>query len=314
MNYDVIGDIHGNAAALHNLLGALGYVQRGAVWRAPEGRQAVFVGDLIDRGPEQLAVLRTVRHMVEADQARVVLGNHEVNAIALYDFNADSGEHYRPRTARNMKQHQAFLDEVGLDSEVHSEWVDWFRTFPLALDLGGIRVVHGWWDQDSIDILSTLRPMTDEVRHEPLGGVLLHELYDKASPASQARKRLTCGIEWDLPNGMTFEGVGGTTHGEIRVAVWRHWAKSLKEVALMPHGPGVLPDAMPLPEEVPLVEVAGSPILFGHHWFSGRVKIESPKVACLDWSAANGGPLVAYRWDGEEELSDDKLVAVGGLY
>ena len=94
------------------------------------------------------------------------------------------------------------------------------------------------------------------------------------------------------------------------MAVWRHWAKTLKEVALVPHGPGFLPNDMPIPEETPLVEVSGSPVFFGHHWFSGPVKLESPKVACLDWSAANGGPLVAYRWDGEQDLSNDKLVWV----
>lgn len=310
MNYDVIGDIHGNAQALHGLLEAMGYSCRGGVWRAPEGRQAVFVGDLIDRGPQQLAVLRTVRDMVEADQALLVLGNHELNAIALVDRDPATGACYRPRTDRNLSQHKAFLDEVGLDSQEHHEWVNWFRKMPLALDLNGIRVVHGWWDEGSIQTIAELRPMTLAREHEPLEGALMQTLYDTASPACKARKRITCGIEWDLPDGQTIEGVGGAEHGEIRVAVWRHWAKALKEVALVPHGPGFLPDDMPVPEGTPLVEVSGSPILFGHHWFSGPVKLESPKVACLDWSAANGGQLVAYRWDGEEELSDSKLVAV----
>ncbi len=39
--------------------------------------------------------------------------------------------------------------------------------------------------------------------------------------------------------------------------------------------------------------------------------MQTHKVACLDWSAAKGGPLVAYRWDGESELADDRLVAAG---
>jgi hypothetical protein len=38
---------------------------------------------------------------------------------------------------------------------------------------------------------------------------------------------------------------------------------------------------------------------------------QSPKLACLDWSAAKDGPLVAYRWDGESELRNDKLAWVG---
>ena len=66
-----------------------------------------------------------------------------------------------------------------------------------------------------------------------------------------------------------------------------------------------------IPAEHRLGPVEGAPILFGHHWFSGTVKVESHKVACLDWSAAKGGPLVAYRWNGESELTDDRLVAAG---
>jgi hypothetical protein len=48
----------------------------------------------------------------------------------------------------------------------------------------------------------------------------------------------------------------------------------------------------------------------GHYWFSGQVRVESSKVAVLDWSAAHRGPLVAYRWDGEEHLSDEKFVVM----
>ena len=91
----------------------------------------------------------------------------------------------------------------------------WFRTIPLAIDLGGIRVVHGWWDESSIQTIAELRPMTLASKHEPLQGALMQTLYDKGSPAYQARKRITCGMEWDLPVGMTFEGVGGPNTGRF---------------------------------------------------------------------------------------------------
>ena len=64
--YDVIGDIHGQAAKLEALLCNLGYVQAGEVWVPPLGRQAIFLGDLIDRGPEQIKVVNIVRRMIEA--------------------------------------------------------------------------------------------------------------------------------------------------------------------------------------------------------------------------------------------------------
>ena len=52
-------------------------------------------------------------------------------------------------------------------------------------------------------------------------------------------------------------------------------------------------------------------MLLGHHWFKGPPKVESAKVAVLDWSAGTDGHLVAYRWDGESALSDGKMVWVG---
>ena len=81
MGYDIIGDIHGHADALTALLRRMGYRERGGAWRHP-GRQALFIGDFIDRGPGQLESVRIVRGMVEAGTALAVMGNHEFNAIA----------------------------------------------------------------------------------------------------------------------------------------------------------------------------------------------------------------------------------------
>ncbi|MFH8559574.1 polynucleotide kinase-phosphatase [Streptomyces sp. NPDC017988] len=71
--FDIIGDVHGCAAELETLLRELGYVD-GA---HPEGRTAVFIGDLVDRGPDTPGVLRRVMAMVAAGTALCVPGNHE---------------------------------------------------------------------------------------------------------------------------------------------------------------------------------------------------------------------------------------------
>ncbi|MCX4612410.1 MULTISPECIES: polynucleotide kinase-phosphatase [Streptomyces] len=77
--FDIIGDIHGCASELETLLGKLGYVD-GA---HPQGRTAVFVGDLVDRGPDTPGVLRRVMSMVAAGDALCVPGNHE-NKLGRY--------------------------------------------------------------------------------------------------------------------------------------------------------------------------------------------------------------------------------------
>ncbi|MFF1451106.1 polynucleotide kinase-phosphatase [Streptomyces sp. NPDC058274] len=71
--FDIVGDIHGCAAELESLLGKLGYVDG----VHPEGRTAVFVGDLVDRGPDTPGVLRRVMSMVASGDALCVPGNHE---------------------------------------------------------------------------------------------------------------------------------------------------------------------------------------------------------------------------------------------
>ncbi|MEU6801962.1 polynucleotide kinase-phosphatase [Streptomyces neyagawaensis] len=71
--FDIIGDIHGCAHELEALLGKLGYVDG----VHPEGRTAVFVGDLVDRGPDSPGVLRRVMSMVGSGNALCVPGNHE---------------------------------------------------------------------------------------------------------------------------------------------------------------------------------------------------------------------------------------------
>ena len=75
--FDVIGDVHGCRAELERLLAELGW--QGT--RHPEGRTAVFVGDLVDRGPDSPGVLRLVMSMVEAGTAICVAGNHEQKLV-----------------------------------------------------------------------------------------------------------------------------------------------------------------------------------------------------------------------------------------
>ncbi|WP_216209552.1 polynucleotide kinase-phosphatase [Amycolatopsis aidingensis] len=85
--FDVLGDVHGCRAELEELLGRLGYrITRDAAGRAngashPDGRTAVFVGDLVDRGPDTPGVLRLVQGMVAAGDALVVCGNHEQKLV-----------------------------------------------------------------------------------------------------------------------------------------------------------------------------------------------------------------------------------------
>lgn len=85
MKYDIIGDIHGHARRLAQLLEKMEYRNVNGTYRHPDpDRMAIFVGDFIDRGPEIRETLSIVKHMVDNEAAHAVMGNHEYNALCFH--------------------------------------------------------------------------------------------------------------------------------------------------------------------------------------------------------------------------------------
>jgi diadenosine tetraphosphatase ApaH/serine/threonine PP2A family protein phosphatase len=75
--YDIVGDVHGCGSELEELLTRLGYGIDGDVIRHPDRRHFIFLGDLVDRGPDTVAVLRMAMASVAAGTASCVVGNHD---------------------------------------------------------------------------------------------------------------------------------------------------------------------------------------------------------------------------------------------
>ena len=144
MEYDIIGDIHGQASKFDFLLSKLGYTKRGPLWVPLHGRQAVFAGDLIDRGAEQLRVIDTVRGMIDAGNAMSAMGDHTFNAIGYVTAKRDgSGQFLRKHSKTNTDQHAEFLRQVEGGSALHQGLVNWFRTLPSRLIGSEKRAIGG---------------------------------------------------------------------------------------------------------------------------------------------------------------------------
>jgi Calcineurin-like phosphoesterase len=343
-NFDVIGDVHGQFDKLVALLTHIGYRETGGAFRHPS-RTVIFVGDLIDRGPKQLATVDLVRGMVEVGSARCVMGNHEFNAIAWATPDPDHPgkflrDHHKPG---NREQHQAFLDVVE-GTHLQKEITDWFKKLPLWLDLDlrqdvatdgvreasrdrapdspspgectdstnrparrriRIRVVHACWHQASIDLLSkamgTSQRLTDEM-------IVLGSR--KGDPIYKAIETVCKGPEVDLPPGFSFKDKEGKIRTEVRVRWWQEDLSTYRKAAIGPPGEMKMIPDLPMPAEWVGHPYSGPPVLFGHYWFTGKPEVISPRFACLDYSAARDGPLVAYRWDGETELRSEKMAWV----
>lgn len=129
--FDIIGDIHGCAFELDVLLGKLGYVDG----VHPEGRQAVFVGDLVDRGPDSPGVLRRVMAMVKSGNALCVPGNHENKY----------GRHLRGRKVQHTHGLAETIEQMESESEEFRtevrEFIDGLVSH-YVLDGGRLVVCH----------------------------------------------------------------------------------------------------------------------------------------------------------------------------
>lgn len=119
--FDIIGDVHGCCDELEELLVALGYRvewtdsggERKAVVMAPEGRRAVFVGDLVDRGPRSRDVLAIVMSMVGAGTALLVPGNHDIKFLRWLEGGKVAITHGLETTLANLQgASEAFMASV----------------------------------------------------------------------------------------------------------------------------------------------------------------------------------------------------------
>ncbi len=313
--YDIIGDVHGCATQLDDLLSQLGYQRNdwtGAHWH-PQ-RRAIFVGDLIDGGPEQLQTLEMVKPMADAGSAQVVMGNHEFNAIGYATTHpAQSGRYLRPHTDKNERQHRRFLKQ--LTAAQREQYLDWFKTLPLWLDLGDLRVVHACWHQPSMNLVE-----------RELGWNRFNALsqFTRActpgDPLYDAIEILLKGPEISLvDHGQpAYLDKNGHPRDRARIRWWHPGATTLRDIVQM-DGDVTTADGSNYPE-LPDVDVdaqsylytATVPVFYGHYWRTGHPT--SPRdyhthTACVDFSAVRGGTLMAYRWSGERQIRAENFLS-----
>lgn len=149
--FDIIGDIHGCADELQALLGELGYRvewieadgSRVPTVIAPEGRKVVFVGDLVDRGPNSPDVLRIAMQMVEAGTAYAVMGNHDRKLVRWLDGrNVQVGHGLQQSIEQLSAESAAFRTRA-------REFLDNLRSH-YWLDGGRLAVAHAGLKADMI--------------------------------------------------------------------------------------------------------------------------------------------------------------------
>jgi bis(5'-nucleosyl)-tetraphosphatase (symmetrical) len=246
-----IGDLQGCLDPLRALLA-----------RLPGGAPLVFLGDIVNRGPQSLATLRFVRDLVESGRAEALLGNHDLHLLAV-------AHGIRPQHDDDT------LGEI-LDAPDRGPLLDWLRARPLAIEREGALFVHAgvlpaWTAQRALELAA-------EVQSHLAGpdpARFLSTMYGN-EPA-----------RWD-------ERLQGADR-------WRCVINALTRLRFVrPDGAmdltrkdGALDAA---PGDVPWFDhptraTAGTPVVFGH--WSTLGLMQRPDAVCLDTGCVWGGELTA---------------------
>ena len=304
--YDFIGDIHGHADKLEELLQKLGYQKNGGeTYRHPDKRQVFFLGDYIDRGPKIRETLQIVRSMVDGGSAVAIMGNHEYNALCYHFEDRGNGGHLRPHLIKNTLQHYETLRQFKNKQQEYDDYINWFFDLPLYMHNENFWAVHACWDWEVVSIL-----------HSMLYGRKLNE--DLLEKSAIKKRRLhqfidisLKGKEIPLPEGSFFLDKDKHKRTNIRVKWWESPEnKTYPEISVHPSDQlpnKTIPKALQFSNPYPENE---KPVFFGHYWLTGRPRLLKHNVCCLDFSVAKDGYLAAYRFDGEQVLSEEKLVWV----
>ena len=253
----LIGDIQGCCGALERLLSEYGF--------SPSRDRLVALGDLVNRGPASLQVLRRLRAL--EGSAQWVLGNHDLHLLAV------------AHGARKRHAGDTFGDI--LDAPDRDAWIEWLRASRLALVESGWLCVHaglapGWSATQALDLAAEV----EAVLQGPNLGDLLHQMY--GNEPGRWRDDLQGVERWRfVVNAFT----------RIRFCAADGTLDLVTKEGAAAAPPGHRP-WFDLPDR----RSAGTPIAFGH--WSTLGLIDRPDLLGLDTGCVWGGSLSAARIDG----------------
>ena len=333
--FDIIGDIHGHSDKLKQLLLKLGYKKKGNSFSHPT-RKVCFLGDFIDRGEGILEVLTIVREMIDDGNAYAVMGNHEYYFLAYHLFSKKYNDHCLPHHhSRSRQLQKTLLAFNSMPKAQWEEWGSWFYNLPLYLEFEQFRIAHAFWHESSIEILKTLSCMKEGRWLTPEAIELTSHFVDKAtSVEKKAIEMIVKGPEYALEKEFHFYDPENNLRESARIFWWRLSQDNTLPSSLSDNEMAtfLLNNILHLPkddkyrehfiqsfqqhidlETLPSYSTTEKIFFFGHYWFKHQAnvpKILQTNTACLDYSVARNGYLMAYRYDDEIKLLEEKFVWV----
>ena len=256
MSHYVVGDIQGCHAEFRQLLDVIAF--------DPAADRLWLVGDLVNRGPDSLSVLRTVRAL--GDAATTVLGNHDLHLLTV--------------AAGHRATHRADTLDAVLNAPDRAELLDWLRRRPLVVCEGELLLVHAgllpsWTPAKALMLSREVEAMLASEQHDDF----LRSLYGD-QPA-----------RWD-------DALTG--HDRLRVIVnactrLRFCARDDTMSLAEKRGPAHAPPGL-LPWFAHAQRKSAGVTIYCGHWSSLGLML-APNVLMLDSGCLWGGTLTAIRLD-----------------
>ena len=218
------------------------------------------------------------------------------------------GGFLKQRTDHNLNVCRTTREAFEGKEEELKGYLEWFRTIPLYLDLGNIRVVHAEWNDKIVAGVNGRTRLSDE---------FLYNAVTKGSREHSTIETLLKGTEARLPESCTIQDNDGKIRDMVRVcwptaAAGSSWRKNTfpRDVLSLPAN--FLDSRAPteLDQSIRGYGANEPPVFFGHYAVEGQPNgLITANAACLDYGCGKrqGARLAAYRWSGEKELSPDNF-------
>lgn len=136
MQIDIIGDVHGCMEELIELFHVLGYQKENAIYTHTDGRIPVFVGDITDRGPDSLGVIRLVYEMVTKQKATYVPGNH---CNKLYRFFLGNNVQQKHGLETTVSEYESLTARE--QKSIKHQFMTLYENAPLYLQIPELNVI-----------------------------------------------------------------------------------------------------------------------------------------------------------------------------
>lgn len=266
-----VGDVQGCTPSLKALLKKI-----------PKQSKMIFLGDLVNRGPDSLGALRLLKNLQESGRAECILGNHDLHLLAI-----DAG-------IRKIKG----LDTVEpiLQAPDRSELIDWIRKRPMALSNGKVLAVHAGvlpqWDlQQTIECAQEVEKALRSKSYKTFLANMYGSMPNQWSKSLKGHERLRVitnaltRMRFCTPNGqMEFDSKEGLESGPVGYIPWF---------------------------KVPKRKTRNTVIYFGHWSTLGLLRDQN--VVGLDTGCVWGGKLTAMQIsDSNQDMKQSKMIQVKG--